>query len=98
MVLAVPNQSLGNSSNPNTTSYDAEGEKSVSLPDSQCYTVQRSSFSPLNQVENAFEGYGLFPRPWFEFAGTIRPRLLWYGTLKLTRCETCKAEKEKKEL
>ena len=28
-------------------------------------------FFPLNQVDNAVEDYELFPRPWFETAGTI---------------------------
>ena len=57
---------------PNTTSYQAGMEKGDSLPDRQCYTAQRNeSSSPLNHVDNAVEDYELFPRPWFETAGTI---------------------------
>ena len=58
---------------PNTTSYQAEREKSDSIPDRQCYTVPRNEglLPPLDQVDNAVEDYELFPRPRFETAGTI---------------------------
>ena len=37
------------------------------------YCIKKcSSSSPLSQVGDAIEDYELFPRPWFETAGTVQ--------------------------
>ena len=36
-----------------------------------------SSSSPLDQVDSVDKDHGLFPRPWFETAGTIGQKFAW---------------------
>ena len=73
MVPAVSGQGLENNSQPLTPSATKpKGRKAIHYwVDSATLQIESGSSSPLNQVDNAVEGYELFLRPWFEAAATI---------------------------
>ena len=65
--IYVSNQGLGNSSQPLTPpATKPKGREVIHYRRGSTTPHKEMTIFPLNQVYNAVEDYGLFPRPWFE--------------------------------